>query len=129
MYALLMHIITELYEQQKKINTGQPQWLPLFTQLQDELCKKMKLASELARLYNLPEKVFLKEFKDFFGCTPKAFPNKKRVDKGYELLMTTDLTVSEIACECGFADDSKFVREFKLRYKLSPDVYRMVHTP
>lgn len=126
-YALLMHIITELYERQKKMNTALPLWLPLFTKLEDELCEKMKPSVELARLFNLPVKVFLKEFKGFFGCTPKAFPNKRRVEKGFALLMTTDLTVSEIADLCGFADDSKFIREFKLRYKLSPDVYRMVH--
>jgi len=127
MYILLYCIVRELCSRQHNLNSGEPQWLPLFTKLEDKLCEKMKPAAELARLFNMPEKVFLKEFKYYFGCTPKAFPNKMRVQKGYELLMTTDLSISEIADHCGFADDSKFIREFKLRFNLSPKDYRSIN--
>lgn len=127
MYILLMYIVRELCGRQHSTNSAEPQWLPLFMNMEDELCRKMKPAVELARLFNIPEKVFLKEFKNYFGCTPKAYPNKKRVEKGHELLMTARLTITEIADHCDFADDSKFIREFKLRYKLSPEEYRSLH--
>lgn len=127
MYGLLIYIVKELCCRQHSTNSAEPQWLPLFTNMEDELCRKMKSATELARLFKLPEKIFLKEFKNYFGCTPKAYPNKKRVIEGHELLMTTHLTITEIADHCGFADDSKFIREFKLRYHLPPEEYRSLH--
>lgn len=128
-YGLLHEFIIELYKQQKRDMKTKPVWLPLFLKIEEQLCLKMKSSAELAAIFGMPPKTFLQEFKDYFSCTPKAYPNKKRVEKGHELLMTTDLNVSEISDRLCFANVSKFINEFKLRYGFPPDEYRERYKP
>lgn len=47
-----------------------------------------------------------------------------RLDKAKKLLTDTELTVSEIAKECGYSTYNYFVRQFKAEEKLSPSDFR-----
>lgn len=47
-----------------------------------------------------------------------------RLDKAKKLLVGTELTVSEIAKECGYSTYNYFVRQFKAEEKLSPSDFR-----
>ncbi len=47
-----------------------------------------------------------------------------RIEKGAELLCSTNKTVGEIASECGFYTQNYFMGSFFHRYKMTPDEYR-----
>ena len=62
-------------------------------------------------------------FKRATGKTLRAFVEEKRIQRAIDLLLTTDLTLSEIAYDCGFSSQSYFSYAFKKRMNVSPRVF------
>lgn len=58
------------------------------------------------------------------GLSASHFISKFRVDKATKLLVTTRMTVSEVAFEVGFHDSNYFSRIFSKIYGVSPGDYR-----
>lgn len=59
-------------------------------------------------------------FRDATGQSPGAFYRGLRLDRGRNLLATTDLTLIEIATACGFDSVSHFSKSFRARFGLAP---------
>lgn len=55
---------------------------------------------------------FLREFKKEFGLTPNQYIQIKKVNKARELLKK-DVSLSSIAYDCGFTDQSYMIKVFK----------------
>ena len=90
------------------------------------LFSNLKL-DQLAKLCNLSLSSFKREFKKEFNDSPTNYINQKRIEKAKELLMVTDLSISEIAYETGFQDSLYFTRLFKKKIGVPPTVYRIEH--
>ncbi|KQL35272.1 helix-turn-helix transcriptional regulator [Psychrobacillus sp. FJAT-21963] len=58
------------------------------------------------------------------GITFKQYVNKKRLSHASQLLLETNLSVSEIASTTGFNDANYFSKVYKLKYECSPLSYR-----
>ena len=63
-------------------------------------------------------------FKTYLGRTPNDYVNSFRLEKGMELLKSTDLTVTEIAMSCGFSGASYFTEMFTKQKGVTPTAYR-----
>lgn len=59
-------------------------------------------------------------FRDATGQTPGALYRALRLDRGRNLLATTDMTLVEIATACGFASAANFSRSFSARFGEPP---------
>lgn len=59
-------------------------------------------------------------FRDAVGETPGAFYRGLRLDRGRNLLSTTDLTLMEVALACGFDSVSHFSKSFRARFGTAP---------
>ena len=68
--------------------------------------------SELAAACRLSNGYFIKAFKQTFGATPRRWRLLLRVEQAKNLLVSSDLTIAEIALACGFADQSHLTRVF-----------------
>lgn len=66
---------------------------------------------------------FYRKVKAITGLTPVDLLRSYRLSKSVELLKTKQLTVSEIAYECGFSSPSYFTRCFKDKFGVSPSEY------
>lgn len=62
-------------------------------------------------------------FKESVGIRLRSYVETKRIKKACNLLMTTDMTLTEIALECGFSSQSYFSYVFKRRMKETPREY------
>lgn len=82
---------------------------------------------ELAQLTNMSLSTFKREFKKIYNASPATYLRDKKLEKSIELLGSTNLRTSDIAYDCGFADVSHYSKTFKLRYGVSPTVYKMNH--
>ena len=56
--------------------------------------------------------------------TPSQYLNKKKIDKAIELLLSTELSILNIAFECGFNNIEYFDKIFKKTMGLTPLRYR-----
>ena len=62
-------------------------------------------------------------FKKATGKTLREFVEEQRIERAIHLLVNTDLTLSDIAYECGFSSQSYFSYAFKKKMKIPPREY------
>ncbi|MBR1548158.1 MAG: substrate-binding domain-containing protein [Prevotella sp.] len=80
---------------------------------------------DLAAIMNLSRVQLYRKVKQCTGSTPVELLRKMRLNRGYQLLATTDKTVSEVAYLVGFTAPSYFTKCFKEEYGMLPgDVRR-----
>jgi AraC-like DNA-binding protein len=68
---------------------------------------------ELAKQANLSPFHFHRKFKQAVGISPAEYARNKKIKKAQELLLSTDLTLSEIAENLEFPDPFTFSKNFK----------------
>lgn len=66
-------------------------------------------------------------FKQKMGMSCKKFLNRLRIEKAASLLMSSNLSITEILYECGYKTMSVFYRAFNEMYSMSPTNYRKMH--
>lgn len=127
--ALLMSEIFSLPE-----TSTRPSFLTKVQARAIEACKEI-LCSNLSKRYTLTElssRLGINEnslkyyFKQVYGVSISDFMNQKRIDFAKELLLTTDLNISDIAIQCGYANHGKFSMMFKNLCGTNPSEYRRI---
>jgi AraC family transcriptional regulator len=88
-----------------------------------DLCGDVSLVSVAAEC-NLSVSHFAHAFRRTFGRPPHRWLMEHRIDAVKHLLLTSRLTLAEIASECGFADQSALNRSFKRVLGESPGEWR-----
>ena len=79
----------------------------------------------LARIAHVSEAHFIRTFRATFGETPHRYLQRRRVERAMFLLRESDLSVSEICLEVGFASLGSFGRTFREIVGESPTTYRL----
>lgn len=80
--------------------------------------------SELAAMAHLSLSQFNRKFKEIFHISPSNYILKMRLNNACHDLRHTSKTVSMIAVENGFYDNSYFARQFRKYLMQSPQEYR-----
>lgn len=81
-------------------------------------------ADELASLSGYSTPYFQRIFKEYTGKTPFEYLMMYRLNYAKKLLSGADVSVLEVASECGFSNVSYFIREFKKFFSITPYQYR-----
>lgn len=76
--------------------------------------------SSLAIASHLTPQRLARLTKRLFGLTPTQLITKTRISAASRLLLETDLSVSDVAQQCGFYDHSAFTRAFRQATGLTP---------
>jgi len=77
----------------------------------------------LAQMAGLSPFQLIRRFRKEFGLTPHAYQLDRRINRTRELLQQ-GYSLADLACLCGFSDQSHFQRAFKLRVAATPIQYR-----
>jgi AraC family transcriptional regulator len=80
--------------------------------------------SEISALAGLSKSYFCRAFKLTLGSSPMAYVSSRRIERAKALITTTKDRLSEIALECGFADQSHLNRKFGRLVGMSPGTWR-----
>jgi AraC-like DNA-binding protein len=76
--------------------------------------------SELAAGCGFSIYYFARRFKQVTGLSPKQYVLTKRLEWAYTLLAQGNVTVSDVAHQTGFTDQSHLVRYFKKQWGITP---------
>lgn len=76
--------------------------------------------ADLARTAGMSRSNFAKVFAETMGSPPMEFVSRARLDKARQLLLSTDLLISDIANCVGFASRSHFSRSFRNEFGIDP---------
>jgi AraC family transcriptional regulator len=87
--------------------------------IQDQLDTDLRV-SAIARAVGMSCDHFGRLFKESTGKTPHHYVVEARVRKAKELLTTGKFTISEVAYQVGFVDQSHLTRHFKGIFGLPP---------
>jgi AraC-like DNA-binding protein len=76
---------------------------------------------EISKKYNLSKEHIIRVFKKELGLTPHAFITNYKINHAKNLLSTNSLkSLSEVAIESGFYDQSHFSKAFKRVFAITP---------
>lgn len=105
---------------------------------QKDLHKKLKVAvnyitkhyeekitiAQLADLANLSQYHFIRCFRSAYELTPLQYVTRLRLKQASSLLKKSDATIGNIVPQCGFENESAFIRLFKKEFRMTPTAYR-----
>ena len=83
--------------------------------------------AELARECGLSTSHFSRAFRQTTGASPHQWLLHRRIDNAKQLLRNREATLSEVALNCGFADQSHFTRVFTKLSGTGPGRWRRLH--
>jgi signal transduction histidine kinase/ligand-binding sensor domain-containing protein/DNA-binding response OmpR family regulator len=75
---------------------------------------------KIATSVGLGRTTFFKKLKGLTGFAPVEFMREMKLKRGYQLLETSEYTVSEISFMLGFSDAGYFTKCFKEKYSITP---------
>lgn len=91
--------------------------------IQDNLAKPIKL-SDIAQMLDLSQYYFCHLFKQSTGIAPYKYVIQQRVEQAKNLIRYSDLSLIDIAYECGFSSQSQMTQHFRKCVGVTPKVYR-----
>ena len=80
--------------------------------------------STLATAFHLSTSRFAHRFRDAFGTPPQAYVEGCRIEMARRLLLTTEMSVKEVALTCGFNDPLYFTKRFSHATGSAPSYWR-----
>lgn len=124
----LLHLIYQLYQngnisQVTKEVSFSNLHREILSYIQDHYTTDISL-EEVATRFHMSPKYFSRYFHTTFRITLSDYINRLRLDLAINLLENTDLTITEIALQCGYSSCSYFNKRFKEIYQISPSTYR-----
>ncbi len=78
----------------------------------------------LARYHSIQGPHLSSLFRRHFGFSPQTFLQQERIKKAKALLEDPHLTTRQVALQCGYYDESDFVRRFRRAAGLTPGRWR-----
>lgn len=84
----------------------------------------MPTLHRLALLVGTNECTLKKAFKQFFGTTVFGYLFDLRMKMAVEMLLSTDMPISNIGYQLGYEHQSHFCTAFKRKYHVSPSLFR-----
>lgn len=79
---------------------------------------------DLASKLNYSKYYFLREFKKFTNLTPYQYIIDKKMQKAKKLLLNKSNTITSVAFDLGFNDQSYFTNVFKSHFNLTPGQFQ-----
>lgn len=102
-----------------------PHWVKQIDEILHEAFKEKLNLSDLAKIVNIHPIHLSRDFPKYFHCTLGEYLRKLKVENSLKILNEFD-SLSEVALECGFSDQSHFIRCFKKNIGITPLKYRNI---
>lgn len=120
-YSLCMALLEESYAAPSREDASR--FEAMKKHLHDNLRKGIGV-SEMADMAGLSRSHFARLFKEAEGMSPRDYLEDLRLRRALSLLYSQDLSVKEIAINCGIPDVNYFCRLFRKHTGMSPGEYR-----
>lgn len=111
------------YEYSADDSAGYSRLVNVITFVTENYAREIEVADMAEHVY-LSVSQLQREFSKHFGITPNRYLREVRIGVVRHLLESSDLTLTQIAAECGFYDQSHLTRHFKSSTGLTPLKYR-----
>jgi AraC family transcriptional regulator len=90
-----------------------PYWVKSLKELLNDCWNENPNLHDLAQVLQLNPITISKHFPKYFGCTLGEYMRRIKINRSLSLIQSNQSNLTEISLECGFADQSHFIRTFK----------------
>ncbi|OXA94117.1 helix-turn-helix domain-containing protein [Flavobacterium hercynium] len=90
-----------------------PFWVKSLQELLNDCWNENPNLHDLAQVLQLNPITISKHFPKYFGCTLGEYMRRIKINRSLSLIQSNHTNLTEIGLECGFADQSHFIRTFK----------------
>lgn len=121
--ALMLDVFSLLGKSEALDRDSKPRWVVQLKELLHASLYDWSL-TELARQVDVHPVHLSRHFSRYFGMTLSDYMRTLKLQRAIVLLPQEELSLTDISLECGFADQSHFIRCFKAHYQVTPLHYR-----
>ena len=128
--SLLLLLIGELsrwHDQSADKTSGKLMQIAKSIAHMERLYNEPMAIGDLASMANMSERAFYRIFQEATGITPNQYLTNLRLSQACELLKHSKMSITDIAYECGFQDNSYMTRQFKKHLGSTPSAYRKIN--
>ena len=125
--ALLINVFMKYFFDYQDKKSEIPLWLEITV---EKMKKPENFVQGSQRMYELSERSrehLSRYMKKYYNFTVHDFINTLKLEYSVNLLMNSNLSVTNICYECGFDNLSWFYKLFESKYKTTPSDYRKTH--
>ncbi|QBJ86441.1 AraC family transcriptional regulator [Chryseobacterium gleum] len=119
---LLLHLFSELTKE-KGSKERKPVWVNQINEILHENAAENLTLTGISDTLNIHPVHLSRDFHKYFHCNLGEYIRKIKVNKSIKLLHSPS-SLTDIALECGFSDQSHFIRCFKENLGITPLKYR-----
>lgn len=123
-HSLLINVCSRIGQSQEKDKGTTPSWVSKLRDMLHDAPAEAWTLSLLAATVGIHPVHLSRQFSKYFGCNLGDYIRNLKVQKALSLLPNKKLSFTEIAYDCGFADQSHFIRCFKAVSRLKPSGFR-----
>lgn len=116
---LILSLIKDKSLSEKKT----PVWIEKLLEIINDKWNEPISLKDLSVAVDVHPVTISKLFPKYFSCTFGEYLRRLRIEKSLQMLKSSTLSLTEIAYECGFYDQSHFTRVFKHLTGFLPSVY------
>lgn len=91
--------------------------------INEHLDRRIQLA-DIAQAMGMSKYYFCHLFKQSMGMAPYQYVIHLRVERAKQLLKQPDMVISDIALQCGFANQTHLTKHFRKLAGITPKAYR-----
>jgi AraC family transcriptional regulator len=101
-----------------------PGWIKTVAELTRDKWNEPLTLKDLSKAAGVHPITISKHFPKYFSCTFGEYMRRLKIEKSLYFLKDSSFSLAEIAAECGFSDQSHFIRTFKQLTGFLPNKYK-----
>jgi len=105
-----------------------PSWLVKARQMMRDYCTNGITVRAVGNYLGIHPVHLARAFRRYFHVSPSEYVSRCRIRRARDLLVTSRLSLAEIAIEVGFSDQSHLTNSFKRETAMTPAAYRRLHS-
>jgi AraC family transcriptional regulator len=117
-------VLLKLVSDTRKLPNKQPPWMKTIIEFLQDNWRERPGLDKLAQLAHVNCITVSKHFSKYMGCTLGEYMRKLKIQHALRLVHDSNMSLTEIAYHCGFADQSHFTRNFREQTKFLPKAYQ-----
>jgi AraC family transcriptional regulator len=121
---LLLNLIHSTPETGTK--TARPGWIKTVAEITRHKWNESLTLKDLSEAAGVHPITVSKHFPKYFSCTFGEYMRRLKIEKSLYFLKVSTFSLTEIAAECGFSDQSHFIRTFKQLTGFLPNNYKKI---
>jgi AraC family transcriptional regulator len=122
--GLCLELLGAMGKQSESNGREPPRWLLRVRELLQDRFRDSFSVSAIAKEADVHPIHLIRTFRKFFSATPGDYVRDLRLEAAASLLNSRDLSIAEVAVECGFSDQSQLSKNFKRKFGLTPGEFR-----